>query len=626
MVEHRKYKYGVPVTSSEKADTHDRYKDFKIATVPYPGVEWFRHFQKKNYCAQEMDRFDWDSAEVNSTLSIPPDCHAPRDTAWSEYRSWSLIDLTKNYLRLFLRLLRTDASGDSGLLVHCISGWDRTPLFISLLRISLWADGHIHRSLNATQLLYLTVAYDWMLFGHQLKDRRKRGEDIFVFCFDFLQYITGPEFQFRPSDWDVEESLAEAVGEEPITPQASSSAASQSDSSPLTAQNSSSSAAAPLAPVRPAPSVPAPAPGPVPANGSVAAATGAAPSTKPAAASQTPATTTTTMTATTAAAERVSCGKPTQTSPRQTGLLLKGGSNLRMEQPPPQAPHDTRATPSASIAEAAEEEEDEEDVIKSAGTQRDVGADLSSVGQSSLLMSAFTEVSEDLSIASSMEDLAAQLQPHLASRDSISSTSSSNNNNMGSSKSNFSLSTEDLSVSCKIARALNDFDSVTSSRRDDDNDEDDDAHGVHAHSDGSDDQDNSISVDVDDSCDGNETEGSVVAESNVAKAIAEASKPIPMAGRPRSNSHEMGSWQLVHTNLGTRSDRTTAEGSSSTSSVQQSPSQAGEEPAVEAQSPRAIRLKELRDAFWANFMGVLHNPEQRSYFGLATIWPRPSKA
>jgi hypothetical protein len=25
------------------------------------------------------------------------------------------------------------------MLVHCISGWDRTPLFISLLRILLWA-------------------------------------------------------------------------------------------------------------------------------------------------------------------------------------------------------------------------------------------------------------------------------------------------------------------------------------------------------------------------------------------------------------------------------------------------------------------------------------------------------
>lgn len=30
-------------------------------------------------------------------------------------------------------------SDESGLLVHCISGWDRTPLFVSLLRLSLWA-------------------------------------------------------------------------------------------------------------------------------------------------------------------------------------------------------------------------------------------------------------------------------------------------------------------------------------------------------------------------------------------------------------------------------------------------------------------------------------------------------
>ena len=30
-------------------------------------------------------------------------------------------------------------SGDGGLLIHCISGWDRTPLFVSLLRMSLWA-------------------------------------------------------------------------------------------------------------------------------------------------------------------------------------------------------------------------------------------------------------------------------------------------------------------------------------------------------------------------------------------------------------------------------------------------------------------------------------------------------
>jgi hypothetical protein len=59
---------------------------------------------------------------------------------------------------------------------NCISGWDRTPLFISLLRLSLWADGEVHRSLNAAQILYLTVAYDWMLFGHHLHNRLEKGE------------------------------------------------------------------------------------------------------------------------------------------------------------------------------------------------------------------------------------------------------------------------------------------------------------------------------------------------------------------------------------------------------------------------------------------------------------------
>ena len=51
------------------------------------------------------------------------------------------------------------------MLVHCISGWDRTPLFVSLLRLSLWADGAIHKSLSAVEIVYLTLAYDWYLFG-----------------------------------------------------------------------------------------------------------------------------------------------------------------------------------------------------------------------------------------------------------------------------------------------------------------------------------------------------------------------------------------------------------------------------------------------------------------------------
>lgn len=74
------------------------------------------------------------------------------------------------------------------------TGWDRTPLFVSLLRLSLWADGVIHTSLSAFQILYFTIAYDWMLFGHDLKDRMSKGEEIFFFCFFFLKHIHDEEF------------------------------------------------------------------------------------------------------------------------------------------------------------------------------------------------------------------------------------------------------------------------------------------------------------------------------------------------------------------------------------------------------------------------------------------------
>jgi len=83
---------------------------------------------------------------------------------------------------------------------NCISGWDRTPLFVSLLRISLWADGEVHQSLSAAELLYLTIAYDWLLFNHFLNDRKRKGEDIFDFCFYLLRFIEGGEFSLKNPD------------------------------------------------------------------------------------------------------------------------------------------------------------------------------------------------------------------------------------------------------------------------------------------------------------------------------------------------------------------------------------------------------------------------------------------
>lgn len=104
---------------------------------------------------------------------------------------WSLAKMTDNYLQVILKYL---FDGSSGMLVHCISGWDRTPLFISLVRILLWAGGAIHRNLTPVQMLYFTISYDWLLFGHNFPDRWHKGEDIFFFCFDHLKNLMGDEF------------------------------------------------------------------------------------------------------------------------------------------------------------------------------------------------------------------------------------------------------------------------------------------------------------------------------------------------------------------------------------------------------------------------------------------------
>jgi myotubularin-related protein 14 len=195
MTENKKKKFGFNVCSSEKVDMHDRYAPFAIASIPYPGVEFFQEFNQRKHCANDL-HFDWNKLadyvelkvdHINCKIAVP----------WEEYKNWDLVMLTQNYLKLMLQFISDGSPGDSGLLVHCISGWDRTPLFISLLRISMWADGEIHQSLSAAEILYLTVAYDWLLFSHQLSDRASRGEDIFYFCFYFLQFIYSPEFSVQ---------------------------------------------------------------------------------------------------------------------------------------------------------------------------------------------------------------------------------------------------------------------------------------------------------------------------------------------------------------------------------------------------------------------------------------------
>uniref|UniRef100_UPI00358EB9C6 myotubularin-related protein 14 isoform X3 n=1 Tax=Myxine glutinosa TaxID=7769 RepID=UPI00358EB9C6 len=191
MVENKKVKFGMNVTSSEKVDKEGRYADFCLVSLPYPGCEFFKTYRDRDYTAEGLV-FNWNQEHVDAPLFIPPILQETLGINWHNYMSWDLMEQTQNYLKLLLHIITLDE--DCGLLVHCISGWDRTPLFVSLLRLSLWADGAIHRSLGAVEILYLTIAYDWFLFGHMLDDRLSKGEEIFFFCLNFLKHITGDEF------------------------------------------------------------------------------------------------------------------------------------------------------------------------------------------------------------------------------------------------------------------------------------------------------------------------------------------------------------------------------------------------------------------------------------------------
>lgn len=191
MVEKKKVKFGMNVTSSEKVDKEKRYSDFTIISLPYPGCEFFREFRDNNYSGEGLI-FDWGQAYVDANIGVPDDLFTNAlNIDWDNYKAWDLVKITQNYLKLLLKQLQENSSG---LLIHCISGWDRTPLFVSLLRLSLWADGQIHQSLNAIQILYFTIAYDWFLFGHNLPDRLCKGEEIFFFCFYVLKHIMDDEF------------------------------------------------------------------------------------------------------------------------------------------------------------------------------------------------------------------------------------------------------------------------------------------------------------------------------------------------------------------------------------------------------------------------------------------------
>lgn len=186
MLEESRKVLGFNVFSSEKSDCFGWYSQYDISNMPYPGAEYFKKFIHTRPQNLSGSVFEWKDVKFFN-LS-----HQRIEFPYNDLRTWDVITLTKNYLKYILYLLCD--SNEKNVLIHCISGWDRTPLFVSLIRLSLWADGRIHQNLDSSQILYLTLGYDWLLFNHQLAHRQKRGENIFGFCFYFLEFITTEDF------------------------------------------------------------------------------------------------------------------------------------------------------------------------------------------------------------------------------------------------------------------------------------------------------------------------------------------------------------------------------------------------------------------------------------------------
>lgn len=214
------------LSTSENASAEYRNAGFGVCKLPYPGVESFRNYTE-HVRSISFPKPNWKKLDSELRLAVPFNLPDPYD--WKHYQTWDLIELTQNYIRYMLHLIRSDPDPHGGILIHCISGWDRTPMFVTLLRILFWAEGEAHQSLNVDQMLYLCVAYDWALFGHQLGHRLSKRYEIIYFCFYVLQHLLSDEFSLGLGP-HCEEVIA-------LTTQSSSSSSSSTSELPSSAES-----------------------------------------------------------------------------------------------------------------------------------------------------------------------------------------------------------------------------------------------------------------------------------------------------------------------------------------------------------------------------------------------------
>ncbi|KFM79866.1 Myotubularin-related protein 14, partial [Stegodyphus mimosarum] len=173
------------------------HEEFKAIQLPYPGKYHFKDF-RENTNAEDFD-FDvlWagrQTADRHTIIQLPVDDVKLPDIDISKWKTWKALEVTQNYLLLLLTYF---TSGKKGILITSYNGLDRAPLFVCLLRLSLWADGLIHQSLSPLEMTFLTVLYDWHFSGHNIPEKIYKKYLIMLYCFSCLKHISSDRFSMK---------------------------------------------------------------------------------------------------------------------------------------------------------------------------------------------------------------------------------------------------------------------------------------------------------------------------------------------------------------------------------------------------------------------------------------------
>lgn len=67
-------------------DKENRYSDFTIISLPYPGCEFFKTYRDNGYNGEDLI-FEWNQTHVDANIFVPSDSTtASMSIDWSAYR------------------------------------------------------------------------------------------------------------------------------------------------------------------------------------------------------------------------------------------------------------------------------------------------------------------------------------------------------------------------------------------------------------------------------------------------------------------------------------------------------------------------------------------------------------